>query len=90
MKTKPDPRPRFASLREFVYSFPRSVRMYEIAALLGVNQGQLSHYLAGRRPGTRTALRLHRDHGIDLAGLLDPPPPPPAVDPQDPPGGAAA
>jgi predicted transcriptional regulator len=55
-----------------VNSYPRSVTQAEIAAILGITAPALSGYLIGRIPGRETALRLSRDHGIDLEGLLDP------------------
>ena len=63
---------KFKTLRAFVDSYPRTIRQGQIAALLGLSQGLLSAYLKGRRPSRDVALRLARDHSIDLEGLLDP------------------
>lgn len=59
-------------MREYVDSFPRSVKQYEIAEKLGISDVDLSTYLSGKAPKRETALRLHREFGIDLEGLLDP------------------
>lgn len=63
---------RFKTLREFVDSHHRSVKQQEIAAKLGLAPADLSAYLGGKRPGSDTALRISREHNIDLEGLLDP------------------
>jgi DNA-binding XRE family transcriptional regulator len=70
------PPPRFASLSAYVDTFPRSVSQREIAERLGIADSALSQYLNGRTiPNRETALRLSREFGIDLEGLLDPPTP---------------
>jgi hypothetical protein len=74
-------KPKFRNLREFVNSYPRYVKQGDIAELLGIEESALSRYLGGIVPGRETALRLHREHDIDLEGLLDPPQPA-AVAPQ--------
>jgi transcriptional regulator with XRE-family HTH domain len=66
-------RPKFANLRAYVSSFPREVEQQDIAEKLGLSPSQLSGYLGGTIPGRDTALRLYREHSIDLEGLLDPP-----------------
>ena len=63
---------RFKTLREFVRSYPRTVKQGQIAEILGLSDGVLSAYLSGRRPSREVALRLAREHSIDLEGLLDP------------------
>jgi predicted transcriptional regulator len=65
-------RSAFPSLRAYVDSFPRTVRQYEIAKTLGISESLLSRYLRGTAPSSDVALRLSRDHGISLEGLLDP------------------
>jgi predicted transcriptional regulator len=67
-------RARFKSLKAFVASFPeRHGRQREVAQVLGLTEPALSSYLSGRLvPSRETALRLSRDHDIDLSGLLDP------------------
>jgi transcriptional regulator with XRE-family HTH domain len=73
MKTGRKTTTRYPSLRAFVNSHPRTVKQGQIAAKLGLTQPQLSEYLSGRLvPGRATALRLSREYGIDLHGLLDP------------------
>jgi len=63
---------RFKTLREFVDAQPEKTQG-EIARELDVADSTLSQYLTGSRTPTREiALRLHRDHGISLEGLLDP------------------
>ena len=63
----------FPSLRAFVEAQPRTVKQSDIAARLGLTPSHLSMYLHGHRlPSRATALRLSRDFGIDLRGLLDP------------------
>jgi predicted transcriptional regulator len=62
----------FKTLREFVDSHPRTVRQGQIALKLGLSEQLLSAYLGGRVPGRGVALRLSREHHIDLEGLLDP------------------
>jgi transcriptional regulator with XRE-family HTH domain len=66
-------RPRYKSLRAFVDAQPRGKAHAEIASDLGLTLSALNAYLGGHRlPGREVALRLSKDFGIDLAGLLDP------------------
>ena len=66
-------RARFPTLRAYVASQPRTMTQREIAQTLGLSPVVLSLYIHGhRRPKHDTALRLSRDFGIDLRGLLDP------------------
>jgi hypothetical protein len=64
---------RYKTLRAYVDAQPRAKTTVEIAAELGVGIDALYAYLAGRRvPQRDIALRLSRDFGISLEGLLDP------------------
>jgi len=65
-------RAKYRTLREYVESHPRTVKQQDIATALGLSPSDLSAYLGGRKPGRETALRLSRQHNIDLEGLLDP------------------
>jgi transcriptional regulator with XRE-family HTH domain len=62
---------RFQSIHELVASYPRTVTQGEIARELGISESSLSNYLKGRPPSRETALRLRRDFGVSLEGLLD-------------------
>lgn len=64
---------QFKTLRDYVDAQPRTKTQGEIAQELDIAENTLSQYLGGHRtPSREIALRLHRDHGIDLEGLLDP------------------
>lgn len=64
---------RFKTLRAYVQSFKQPVTQRHIASVLGVTEPELSEYLSGRKsPSKAVALRLYREHRIDLEGLLDP------------------
>jgi plasmid maintenance system antidote protein VapI len=67
-------RSRFKSLRDYVNAQPRTKRNPEIARELGLTPGSLAAFLGWHRvPNRDTALRLSKDFGIDLQGLLEPP-----------------
>lgn len=52
---------------------PRTKTQGDIARELALAENTLSQYLGGHRfPAREVALRLHRDFGISLEGLLDP------------------
>jgi transcriptional regulator with XRE-family HTH domain len=62
---------RFKTLREFIDD--RKVTQGDIARELGISESALSSYLSGvRTPNRELALRLSRDYGISLEGLLNP------------------
>lgn len=64
---------QFKTLRDFVDAQPEGKTQGETARDLDLAENTLSQYLSGARIPTREiALRLHRDHGISLEGLLDP------------------
>jgi transcriptional regulator with XRE-family HTH domain len=64
---------RFKTLRDYVDAQPRQKTQSDIAADLGLVPSQLSMYLNGvRRPSRDVALRISRQCGIPLEGLLDP------------------
>jgi plasmid maintenance system antidote protein VapI len=65
-------RPRYSTLRAYVAAQPRDLTQSAIALRLGLTPNRLSQYLGGHvRISRDVALRLARDHGIDLRGLLD-------------------
>jgi transcriptional regulator with XRE-family HTH domain len=65
--------PRYKTLRAYVNAQPRTITQAEIARSMGLPDNTLSVYLSGKRfPNRETALRLSRDFGIALEGLLDP------------------
>lgn len=64
---------QFKTLREYVDAQPRTKTQGEIAGELGLAENTLSQYLGAHRiPSRDVALRLWREHGISLEGLLDP------------------
>ncbi len=66
-------RSRYKTLREYVDAQPRGKTLDAIAEELGIPRTTLSAYTNGHRvPGREVALRLSRDFGISLEGLLDP------------------
>lgn len=67
------PRARYKTLRAYVAAQPRGKALADIAADLGLTTPTLAAYLGGHRmPGREVALRLAKEHDIDLTGLLDP------------------
>lgn len=66
-------RNQFKTLRDYVDSFRGTVTQGHVARVLGLTDAELSKFLHGHRlPSKREALRLSREHGISLEGLLDP------------------
>ncbi len=64
---------KFLTLHDYVAVQPRQLRQGDIAAKLGLSQAALSMYLHGKRvPSRAIAVRLSREFGISLEGLLDP------------------
>lgn len=64
---------RFKTLREYVDSRVKRVTQGDVARDLGIAENTLSQYLSGARvPDREIALRLSRDYGISLEGLLNP------------------
>lgn len=64
---------RYKTLRAYVAAQPRGKSTEAIAAELGVGTAALYAWLKGDRFPTReVALRLSKNFGISLAGLLDP------------------
>lgn len=64
---------RFKTIRDYVNAQPRTKTQGEIAREMDLAENTLSQYLGGHRfPSREVALRLHRDFGISLEGLLDP------------------
>lgn len=67
-------RVEYRSLRDYVAVQPRQLRQGDIARRMGLSQSALSLYLRGHRvPSRDIAIRLSREFGISLEGLLDPP-----------------
>jgi plasmid maintenance system antidote protein VapI len=65
-------REKYPTLLAYVNAQPRTVSQNEIARRLGLSQSQLSLYIRGHRsPSKDTALRLSRQFGIALDGLLE-------------------
>jgi transcriptional regulator with XRE-family HTH domain len=66
-------RSRFETLRDYVAVQPRQKTQGDIARELGLSESTFSQYLNGKRiPQRDTALRLSREFGISLEGLLNP------------------
>lgn len=62
---------QFKTLRDYVDS--RKVTQGDIAREMKIAENTLSQYLSGRNtPSREIALRLSREFGISLEGLLDP------------------